>query len=99
MGGDGARPRREAMLLAIALVCAAISAPIVLNSVDKPLGDRIELRARAVELRAGLFELDSEGRVDVVHFCDESVDADIHQPDLSAENCQTSNNHDRYGDD
>ena len=27
-----ARPRREAMLLVIALACAAISAPIVLNS-------------------------------------------------------------------
>ena len=34
VGGDGARPRREAMLLVIALVCAAISAPIVLNSDD-----------------------------------------------------------------
>jgi len=34
VGGDGARLRREAMLLVIALVCAAISTPIVLNSVD-----------------------------------------------------------------
>src|SRR5262249_42138340 len=32
VGGDGARPRREAMLLVTALVCAVISAPIVLNS-------------------------------------------------------------------
>ena len=34
--GDGARPRREEMLLAIALVCAAISARIVLNSAGSP---------------------------------------------------------------
>jgi hypothetical protein len=99
VGGDGTRLRREAMLLVIALVCAAISAPIVLNSVDKPLGDRIELRARAVELRAGLFELDSEGRVDAVHFAGELVDAGVQQPDLSAEKCKTGNDHDRYGDD
>ena len=78
MGGDGARPRREAMLLVIALVCAAISAPIVLNSVDKPLGDRIELRARGVERRVDFLQLHSEGRVNAVYFRGELVDAGVH---------------------
>jgi len=32
VGGDGGRPRREAMILVIARVCVAISAPIILNS-------------------------------------------------------------------
>ena len=52
MGGAGARPRREAMLLVIALVCAAISAPIVLSSA----GSRWEIASSFV-LAASSFAL------------------------------------------
>jgi hypothetical protein len=52
VGGDGARPRREAMLLVIALACAAISATIVLNSA----GSRWEITSSCV-LAASSFAL------------------------------------------
>ena len=42
------------------------------------LRDRVELRARGVELRVSFFQLHSEGRIDAVYFRGELVDVCVH---------------------
>jgi hypothetical protein len=78
VGGDGARPRREAMLLVIALACAVISAPIVLNLAGSRWETTSSFVLAASSFALVSFELHAEGRVDAVYFCGELVDAGVH---------------------